>query len=152
MSPTKSGCMSSSCIGPAQTIKWILLIIGKTPEMADAVRKQKSGFPNEDDKLCLHCPRPASIVSRPTAAQLPASGGHGREYRSPLTGGRIRVMPDTSLQYRLATRDDLVALTELMNAAISELQTPFLDAAQIASSRRLWGSTPSSSTTGPISS
>ena len=48
-------------------------------------------------------------------------------------------MPDSGLQSRLATRDDLVALTELMNAAIAELQKPFLDEAQIASSPTIMG-------------
>jgi GNAT superfamily N-acetyltransferase len=43
------------------------------------------------------------------------------------------------LQHRLATREDLDALRELMNAAIGELQKAFLDAAQIASSRTIMG-------------
>jgi GNAT superfamily N-acetyltransferase len=43
------------------------------------------------------------------------------------------------LQHRLATRDDLPALTALMERAIGELQKPFLDAAQIASSRVIMG-------------
>lgn len=47
---------------------------------------------------------------------------------------------DTSrLQHRLATHADLGALTELMDAAISELQQPFLSAAEIASSRKIMG-------------
>ena len=41
--------------------------------------------------------------------------------------------------HRLATRDDVGPLRELMNAAISELQTPFLDPAQLAASRLLMG-------------
>ena len=41
--------------------------------------------------------------------------------------------------HRLATRDDIEPLRELMNAAISELQTPFLDPAQLAASRALMG-------------
>jgi GNAT superfamily N-acetyltransferase len=45
----------------------------------------------------------------------------------------------TSLTHRLARRDDLDALRRLMNAAISELQKPFLDAEQIASSRMIMG-------------
>jgi GNAT superfamily N-acetyltransferase len=44
-----------------------------------------------------------------------------------------------SLQHRLATRDDLPALNALMERAIGELQRPFLDAAQIASSRSIMG-------------
>jgi GNAT superfamily N-acetyltransferase len=43
------------------------------------------------------------------------------------------------MQHRLATREDLDALRALMNAAIGELQKPFLDAAQIASSRTIMG-------------
>ena len=43
------------------------------------------------------------------------------------------------LTHRLARREDLAALKELMNAAISELQKPFLDADQIASSRMIMG-------------
>jgi GNAT superfamily N-acetyltransferase len=44
-----------------------------------------------------------------------------------------------SLKHRLAIRDDLPALKSLMDAAIGELQKPFLDAAQIASSRTIMG-------------
>lgn len=40
---------------------------------------------------------------------------------------------------RLARSDDLAALESLMDAAISELQTPFLDESQIASSRTIMG-------------
>jgi GNAT superfamily N-acetyltransferase len=43
------------------------------------------------------------------------------------------------LTHRLATHDDLEALRALMDAAISELQKPFLDQSQIASSRRIMG-------------
>ncbi|MGD9920751.1 MAG: GNAT family N-acetyltransferase [Pseudorhodoplanes sp.] len=43
------------------------------------------------------------------------------------------------LQSRLATRDDLPALTALMDRAIGELQKPFLSDAQIASSRTIMG-------------
>ncbi len=43
------------------------------------------------------------------------------------------------LTHRLACRDDLDALRVLMDAAIGELQKPFLDAAQIASSRAIMG-------------
>ncbi len=45
----------------------------------------------------------------------------------------------SSLQSRLATRDDLEALTELMDLSITELQKPFLNEAQIASSRTIMG-------------
>jgi GNAT superfamily N-acetyltransferase len=40
---------------------------------------------------------------------------------------------------RLARRDDIPALRALMEAAIAELQTPFLDADQIAASRLIMG-------------
>src|SRR5690606_11051046 len=43
------------------------------------------------------------------------------------------------LTHRLARRDDLDALRALMDAAIGELQKPFLDDAQIASSRAIMG-------------
>jgi hypothetical protein len=44
-----------------------------------------------------------------------------------------------TLTHRLARRDDLDALRALMDAAISELQKPFLDESQIASSRTIMG-------------
>jgi GNAT superfamily N-acetyltransferase len=44
-----------------------------------------------------------------------------------------------SLQSRLATRDDLDALTALMELSIAELQKPYLNEAQIASSRVIMG-------------
>ena len=43
------------------------------------------------------------------------------------------------LLHRLATRADLAALTALMDAAIGELQKPFLSQAEIASSRMIMG-------------
>ena len=43
------------------------------------------------------------------------------------------------LQHRLARREDVPALTALMDAAIAELQKPFLDPSQIASSRAIMG-------------
>jgi GNAT superfamily N-acetyltransferase len=43
------------------------------------------------------------------------------------------------LTHRFAHRDDLDALRALMDAAISELQKPFLDERQIASSRAIMG-------------
>ena len=43
------------------------------------------------------------------------------------------------LTHRLARRDDIDALRALMHAAISELQKPFLDESQIASSRAIMG-------------
>lgn len=48
-------------------------------------------------------------------------------------------MPSDELTHRLARRDDLEALRQLMDAAISELQRPFLDERQIASSRAIMG-------------
>jgi hypothetical protein len=48
-------------------------------------------------------------------------------------------MPSTALTHRLARREDLDELRSLMNAAISELQKPFLDDRQIASSRTIMG-------------
>jgi GNAT superfamily N-acetyltransferase len=42
-------------------------------------------------------------------------------------------------RHRLATRADLPALARLMEAAIAELQKPFLDDRQIASSRAIMG-------------
>jgi GNAT superfamily N-acetyltransferase len=44
-----------------------------------------------------------------------------------------------TLTHRLARRADLDALRDLMDAAISELQKPFLDESQIASSRFIMG-------------
>jgi GNAT superfamily N-acetyltransferase len=48
-------------------------------------------------------------------------------------------MTNATLVHRLAGRGDLDALRSLMNAAISELQKPFLDERQIASSRTIMG-------------
>lgn len=48
-------------------------------------------------------------------------------------------MHDTRLTHRLARLDDRDALLSLMNAAISELQKPFLEKRQIASSRTIMG-------------
>jgi len=48
-------------------------------------------------------------------------------------------MTDQPLKHRLATRDDLAVLATLMDLAIAELQKPFLDEAQIASSRTIMG-------------
>lgn len=48
-------------------------------------------------------------------------------------------MPRISLDHRLATRADMPALGILMNAAIGELQKPFLTAEQICSSRAIMG-------------
>jgi len=44
-----------------------------------------------------------------------------------------------ALTHRLARRQDLDALTAVMEAAIAELQKPFLDDAQIESSRTIMG-------------
>ncbi|MEZ4860244.1 MAG: GNAT family N-acetyltransferase [Caldilineaceae bacterium] len=48
-------------------------------------------------------------------------------------------MASETLTHRFARRDDLEALKTLMDAAIAELQKPFLDARQIASSRAIMG-------------
>jgi len=48
-------------------------------------------------------------------------------------------MTNNALTYRLAHRTDLDALKALMDAAISELQKPFLDESQILSSRTIMG-------------
>jgi GNAT superfamily N-acetyltransferase len=48
-------------------------------------------------------------------------------------------MSASDLQYRLATRADLPALRALMDAAIAELQKPFLGEAEIRSSRAIMG-------------
>lgn len=48
-------------------------------------------------------------------------------------------MTQVILTHRLARRDDLGALRDLMDAAISELQKPFLNERQIASSRTIMG-------------
>jgi GNAT superfamily N-acetyltransferase len=48
-------------------------------------------------------------------------------------------MPGIDLDHRLATRADMPALSLLMNAAIGELQKPFLSEEQIASSRAIMG-------------
>jgi GNAT superfamily N-acetyltransferase len=44
-----------------------------------------------------------------------------------------------SLSFRLATLDDQDALSDLMDASITELQKPFLSAGQIAASRTFMG-------------
>ena len=48
-------------------------------------------------------------------------------------------MTTAALTHRLARREDLDRLRALMDAAISELQKPFLDESQIASSRSIMG-------------
>ncbi|HEX7811682.1 MAG TPA: hypothetical protein VF460_07215 [Burkholderiales bacterium] len=48
-------------------------------------------------------------------------------------------MPVQTLAHRLATRADLEMLRQLMDAAIGQLQKPFLDARQIESSRTIMG-------------
>jgi GNAT superfamily N-acetyltransferase len=48
-------------------------------------------------------------------------------------------MSNATLTHRLARRADLEALRALMDAAICELQKPFLDERQIASSRAIMG-------------
>ena len=53
--------------------------------------------------------------------------------------GDKRDMTTPTLTHRVARRADLDALRALMDAAILELQKPFLDHAQIASSRAIMG-------------
>ena len=48
-------------------------------------------------------------------------------------------MTEPALTHRLARREDVPALTRLMDEAISELLKPYLDAAQIAASRLIMG-------------
>ncbi|MDX8465982.1 GNAT family N-acetyltransferase [Mesorhizobium sp. VK23B] len=48
-------------------------------------------------------------------------------------------MAGQELQYRTATRDDIEGISALMALAIAELQKPFLDDAQIESSRAIMG-------------
>ncbi len=48
-------------------------------------------------------------------------------------------MAGAVLEHRLARREDIPALITLMEAAIAELQKPFLDDAQIAASRAIMG-------------
>jgi hypothetical protein len=48
-------------------------------------------------------------------------------------------MAAATLRHRIARREDIAALTVLVNAAILELQKPVLDAAQIESSRTIMG-------------
>ena len=48
-------------------------------------------------------------------------------------------MADHALHHRLARRDDIPALSALMESAITELQKPFLDQDQIAASRAIMG-------------
>src|ERR1700741_3852843 len=48
-------------------------------------------------------------------------------------------MTNVDLIHRLARRDDLGALRALIDVAISELQKPFLNERQIASSRTIMG-------------
>lgn len=54
-------------------------------------------------------------------------------------GSRESAMTQVTLTHRLARRDDLDALRALMDAAISEVQKPYLDERQIASSRTIMG-------------
>jgi GNAT superfamily N-acetyltransferase len=48
-------------------------------------------------------------------------------------------VPKSALDHRLATRADLPRLRALMDAAIAELQKPFLGEAEIAASRAIMG-------------
>lgn len=57
-----------------------------------------------------------------------------------MNGWRGRLdMANGDLRHRVARREDLAAITVLMDAAIAELQKPFLDDAQIRSSRSIMG-------------
>jgi GNAT superfamily N-acetyltransferase len=56
-----------------------------------------------------------------------------------VNASELAEMSMSRLRHRLATRDDLAALTQLMKAAIDELQRPYLTDAQIESSRRIMG-------------
>jgi hypothetical protein len=57
-----------------------------------------------------------------------------------MNGWRGRLdMANGDLRHRIARREDLAAITMLMDAAIAELQKPFLDDAQIRSSRSIIG-------------
>lgn len=57
-----------------------------------------------------------------------------------MNGWRGRLdMANGDLRHRIARREDLAAITVLMDAAIAELQKPFLDDAQIRSSRSIMG-------------
>lgn len=57
-----------------------------------------------------------------------------------MSGWRGRVdMANGDLRHRIARREDLAAITVLMDAAIAELQKPFLNDAQIRSSRSIMG-------------
>ena len=51
----------------------------------------------------------------------------------------VKNSKSTTLTHRLAHREDLDALRVLMDAAISELQKPFLDERQIKASRTIMG-------------
>jgi GNAT superfamily N-acetyltransferase len=48
-------------------------------------------------------------------------------------------MSPVALTHRLANREDITAMSALMEAAIAELLRPFLDSAQIAASRTIMG-------------
>ena len=48
-------------------------------------------------------------------------------------------MAEAALTHRLARREDIPALTRLMDRAISELLKPYLDSVQIEASRRIMG-------------
>jgi GNAT superfamily N-acetyltransferase len=63
-------------------------------------------------------------------------------FRPRLAGrliARENALANAVLTHRLALRADLDALRDLMDASISELQKPFLDERQIASSRAIMG-------------
>ena len=73
-----------------------------------------------------------SVRRRRALAQRAEGAAVGR-------GLRLIGMTAPALTHRLARREDVPALTRLMDEAISELLKPYLDAAQIAASRLIMG-------------
>jgi GNAT superfamily N-acetyltransferase len=69
--------------------------------------------------------------------QPPLLGTRGREVHDRCAGPHT--MPPPALTHRLARRSDVDVLRALMDVAIGELQKPYLDAGQIASSRTIMG-------------
>jgi GNAT superfamily N-acetyltransferase len=61
------------------------------------------------------------------------------DFEYSLAAGGKPNMQNETLSHRVAGRENLDALRALMDAAISELQKPFLDQAQIDSSRTIMG-------------
>ena len=63
----------------------------------------------------------------------------GRRGIQATSENRVHATMSHSLQHRLACREDVAALRVLMDAAIGELQRPYLTETQIASSRAIMG-------------